>query len=52
MAHEIDMSNNRANMAFVGEIPWHGLGQELTEDADLNTWKVELLNAIDLQHRY
>lgn len=41
MAHEIDMSNNRANMAFVGEIPWHGLGQELTEDADLNTWKVE-----------
>lgn len=41
MAHEIDMSNERANMAFVGEKPWHGLGQQLTADADIDTWKVE-----------
>lgn len=26
MAHEIDMSNGRANMAYRGEKPWHGLG--------------------------
>ena len=41
MAHELDMTNNRANMAYVGSLPWHGLGQALTEDADLETWRVE-----------
>lgn len=41
MAHELDMTNDRANMAYVGTLPWHGLGQALTEDADLDTWRVE-----------
>jgi phage/plasmid-like protein (TIGR03299 family) len=41
MAHELDMSNGQANMAFVGAVPWHGLGQQLTEDANLETWKRE-----------
>lgn len=41
MAHELDMSNDRANMAYVGANPWHGLGQQLTEGADLETWKKE-----------
>ena len=39
MAHEIDMSNNRANMAFVGEVPWHGLGFELTDGASIEEWQ-------------
>ncbi len=26
MSHEIDMSNGRANVAYRGETPWHGLG--------------------------
>ena len=38
MAHELDLSNGRANMAFVGETPWHGLGQALTPDASIDTW--------------
>ena len=41
MAHEIDMSNNRANMAFVGERPWHNLGHEMPEDAPLEVWRKE-----------
>lgn len=41
MSHEIDMSNNRANMAYRGEKPWHGLGQELTADAPLEVWTKE-----------
>lgn len=43
MSHEIDMSNGKANMAFIGSRSaiWHGLGQELSENADIDTWKVE-----------
>lgn len=39
MAHEIDMSNGRANTAYVGKVPWHGLGQRVSPDADLETWR-------------
>lgn len=38
MAHLIDLSNNRANIAFVGETPWHGLGSQLPEGATIETW--------------
>ena len=41
MSHEIDMSNGRANFAFIGENAWHGLGQQLTPDASLAVWKEE-----------
>lgn len=41
MAHELDMSNGRANMAFVGPTPWHGLGEQLEPDAPLDIWRVE-----------
>lgn len=41
MAHMIDSSNNRDNMAFVGETPWHGLGKQLTQDASIDQWRVE-----------
>lgn len=39
MAHEIDTSNNRNNMAFVGRTPWHGLGSKLPVGADIETWR-------------
>jgi phage/plasmid-like protein (TIGR03299 family) len=41
MSHELDFSTGRAGMAFIGATPWHGLGQELTPGAPLETWQVE-----------
>lgn len=41
MAHMIDTSNERDNIAFVNETPWHGMGQRLTAGADLGTWTRE-----------
>ena len=43
MSHELDTSNSRNNMAYVGAegTPWHGLGQELTYGASIDTWKKE-----------
>lgn len=41
MSHEIDMSNSRANMAFVGRRPWHGLGNLLTAGSGIDVWKEE-----------
>lgn len=41
MSHMIDTSNDRNNIAFVGETPWHKLGQRLTPGADIVTWTRE-----------
>lgn len=39
MAHEITIRGNGfAEMAFIGETPWHGLGQRVSKGADLETW--------------
>lgn len=41
MAHLIDASNGRNNMAYVGDTPWHGLGRELSKGASIDQWRVE-----------
>lgn len=40
MAHEIVFDEQRGinPIAFVGEVPWHGLGQQLTPGAPLEIW--------------
>lgn len=38
MAHEIDTSTGRAAVAYVGETPWHGLGEKLPECQPIATW--------------
>ena len=32
MAHEIEMIDNKAQMAYVGDVPWHGLGTKVPAD--------------------
>jgi len=39
MSHEIDHSNGRANIAFAGETPWHGLGAQIDPNASVDVWR-------------
>lgn len=41
MAHELDTTTGRSAIAFIGETPWHNLGQRLQPGADLLTWQQE-----------
>ena len=40
MSHQIDMSNDRANMAYIGKTPWHGLGSKIDPDAGIDDWRI------------
>lgn len=44
MAHELEMINGQAQMAYVGQVPWHGLGVEV----DPNSTPVEMMEAAGL----
>jgi phage/plasmid-like protein (TIGR03299 family) len=48
MAALIDMSNNRPNIAYVGQKPWHGLGKQLDPTTPLETWRIEA--GLDFQY--
>lgn len=40
MTHEITIrENGYAEMAFVGKLPWHGLGQSLDQNASIDEWR-------------
>jgi phage/plasmid-like protein (TIGR03299 family) len=42
MAHELTIrADGKTEMAFVGETPWHNLGQQLDQDASIETWAIE-----------
>lgn len=41
MSHELDVVNGKATMAYVGQTPWHGLGQSLQPGSDIETWRKE-----------
>jgi phage/plasmid-like protein (TIGR03299 family) len=38
MGHDIDLSTGKPAIAYVGEEPWHGLGEKLPADASIETW--------------
>ena len=35
MSHEIDETTGKAAVAYVGETPWHGLGQQVPKGASI-----------------
>lgn len=39
MSHNIDQTAGQSAIAYVGETPWHGLGQHLDPSADMATWR-------------
>lgn len=42
MAHLIEtLANGKSSMAYVGQTPWHNLGQRLSEDAPIAVWQEE-----------
>lgn len=42
MAHELHINTEgKAAMAFVGQTPWHGLGQSITKGASIGVWTKE-----------
>jgi phage/plasmid-like protein (TIGR03299 family) len=38
MGHDIDFSTGKPAIAYVGETPWHGLGEELPRGQPIETW--------------
>jgi len=48
MAHELEMKNGKAQMIYVGETPWHGLGKKL-EVAPSSTEEAIKLAGLDWQ---
>jgi phage/plasmid-like protein (TIGR03299 family) len=38
VAHDIDLSTGKPAIAYVGEKPWHGLGEELPHGEPIETW--------------
>jgi phage/plasmid-like protein (TIGR03299 family) len=43
MAHLIETNEltNKSEIAYVGNVPWHGLGQALSKDAPIDVWAQE-----------
>lgn len=38
MSHDIDMSTGKPAIAYVGQTPWHGLGERLPEGKSIEEW--------------
>lgn len=41
MSHDIANVNGKSSMAYAGEAPWHGLGQQLSPTASFEVWTKE-----------
>lgn len=39
MAHQLTITDGIAEMAYVGKTPWHGLGNQLMQNASIEEWR-------------
>lgn len=39
MAHQLTLNGSKAEMAYIGDTPWHGLGQKLSRGASIEEWQ-------------
>ena len=39
MAHELEIVNGQAQMAYVGDVPWHGLGTKVEQTSHLTQFQ-------------
>jgi hypothetical protein len=47
MAHELASTND---MAFVGETPWHGLGNQLPKNQPIEVWQKSAGMDFEIKH--
>ena len=38
MSHDLDISTGKPAMAYVGDAPWHGLGEKLPDNQSIEIW--------------
>lgn len=38
MSHDLDISTGKPAMAYVGDAPWHGLGEKLPDNQSIEVW--------------
>lgn len=38
MSHDLDHTTGKAAMAYIGETPWHGLGEKLPPGQPIEAW--------------
>ena len=52
MAHLIENNaiTGKAEIAYANATPWHGLGQQLTQDAPIDVWRKEAGLDLSLIH--
>lgn len=41
MAHGLDRTSRGYSMAYINQVPWHGLGQKLSPDSPIEIWAKE-----------
>ncbi|TXH45791.1 MAG: hypothetical protein E6Q97_30810, partial [Desulfurellales bacterium] len=41
MAHELDFSKGQAAIAFRGEVPWHGLGENILPNDSIDDIRIK-----------
>ena len=41
MAHQLSFTGGLADMAYAGQVPWHGLGQKVEADASIEEWMAQ-----------